>query len=281
MGSYVIVDNLPPVPKSAMYVNEQMSTEWFKWFQALRNRVGGPSGDLIYDAANSSQATATLEGYLFGIRAELEQSLTGLIAQTIEQLQSNPVDPTGLITETYQPPVVEIEPIDNISIQFAVGAALGSFSAQLNTGAGLSGGGAITNGAVLTLTNTGVLSNVAGTGIGVSGATGNVTITNTGVTSIVAGSNVTVSGATGAVTVNATRQAPDYQEFVAAAAQTVFNTTITTTAKSGSKSYLQVYVNGTFKQEGGGFAYTVTGTNQITFIAGLALNDNVVIYGWS
>jgi hypothetical protein len=55
----------------------------------------------------------------------------------------------------------------------------------------------------LTVTNTGVTSNVAGTGIGVSGATGAVTINNTGVTSNVAGTNVTVSGATGAVTINA------------------------------------------------------------------------------
>ncbi len=50
------------------------------------------------------------------------------------------------------------------------------------------------------ITNTGVTSNVAGTGISVSGATGAVTITNTGVTSAVAGTGVTVSGATGAVT---------------------------------------------------------------------------------
>ena len=53
----------------------------------------------------------------------------------------------------------------------------------------------------LTITNSGVLSNVAGTGIGVSGATGNVTISNTGVTSAVAGSNISVSSATGAVTI--------------------------------------------------------------------------------
>ena len=50
------------------------------------------------------------------------------------------------------------------------------------------------------ITNTGVTSNIAGTGISVSGATGGVTITNTGVTSAVAGTGVTVSGATGAVT---------------------------------------------------------------------------------
>ena len=49
-----------------------------------------------------------------------------------------------------------------------------------------------------------VTSAVAGTGIGVSAATGAVTFSNTGVTSIVAGTNVTISGSTGAVTINAT-----------------------------------------------------------------------------
>jgi len=52
----------------------------------------------------------------------------------------------------------------------------------------------------ITITNTGVTSNIAGTGIGVSAATGAVTITNTGVTSAVAGTGVSVSAATGDVT---------------------------------------------------------------------------------
>lgn len=72
------------------------------------------------------------------------------------------------------------------------------------TGISLSGTpGALIGGTALTITNSGVTSNVAGTGIGVSGATGAVTISNTGVTSIVAGTNITISGSTGAVTINA------------------------------------------------------------------------------
>ncbi len=66
-------------------------------------------------------------------------------------------------------------------------------------------GAGITLGAT-SITNSGVLSNVAGTGISVSGATGNVTITNAGVTSAVAGTGISVSGATGAVTI--TNSAP-------------------------------------------------------------------------
>lgn len=56
----------------------------------------------------------------------------------------------------------------------------------------------------LTISNIGVLSNIAGTGIGVSGPTGNVTITNTGVTSLTAGTNIGLSGSTGNVTVSVT-----------------------------------------------------------------------------
>ena len=70
----------------------------------------------------------------------------------------------------------------------------------------LSGPGVYTAGTGIDITtniisNTGVLSNVAGTGISVSGATGNVTITNNGVTSVAGTANqIAVSGATGAVT---------------------------------------------------------------------------------
>ena len=64
-----------------------------------------------------------------------------------------------------------------------------------------SSGISVTNGAgLITVANTGVLSNIASSGISVSGATGNVTIANTGVLSAIAGSGISVSGATGNVT---------------------------------------------------------------------------------
>ena len=53
----------------------------------------------------------------------------------------------------------------------------------------------------LTINNSGVLSAVAGTGIGVSGATGNVTFSNTGVLSVTAGSGISVSAPSGNLTV--------------------------------------------------------------------------------
>lgn len=81
-------------------------------------------------------------------------------------------------------------------------AKLTNSSVTVTAGTGMSGGGAVSLGGSITLTNAGVTSNVAGTGISVSGATGAVTITNTGVTSNVAGTGVSVSGATGAVTIS-------------------------------------------------------------------------------
>jgi len=68
-----------------------------------------------------------------------------------------------------------------------------------------SGAVTIKNGGVILGTETTgnyVATAVAGTGVSVSGATGNVTVTNTGVTSAVAGAGIDVSGGTGAVTVS-------------------------------------------------------------------------------
>jgi hypothetical protein len=79
-------------------------------------------------------------------------------------------------------------------------AKLTNSSVTVTAGTGMSGGGAVSLGGTVTLTNAGVTSATAGTGITVSGSTGAVTFTNTGVTSAVAGTGITVSASTGAVT---------------------------------------------------------------------------------
>jgi hypothetical protein len=58
-------------------------------------------------------------------------------------------------------------------------SALTNSSVTVAAGTGMSGGGAVALGSSVTLTNAGVTSIVAGTGISVSGATGAVTVTNT------------------------------------------------------------------------------------------------------
>ena len=57
-------------------------------------------------------------------------------------------------------------------------AKLANSGVTVSPGTGMSGGGAVALGSSITLTNAGVTSNVAGTGITVSGGTGAVTITN-------------------------------------------------------------------------------------------------------
>jgi hypothetical protein len=71
----------------------------------------------------------------------------------------------------------------------------------LVAGSGVSVSGATGN---VTVGNTGVTGLVAGSGIGVSAGTGSVTVSNSGVTGLVAGSGVSVSAGTGSVTVGNT-----------------------------------------------------------------------------
>ena len=79
-------------------------------------------------------------------------------------------------------------------------SSLSNSSVTINTGTGLSGGGLIALGGTLNLTNAGVTSIVAGTGVTISGSTGSVTVNNSGVTIATGNSGVSVSSSTGSVT---------------------------------------------------------------------------------
>ena len=81
-------------------------------------------------------------------------------------------------------------------------SALSNNSLTVAAGTGMSGGGAVSLGGSVTVTNAGVTSAVAGAGVSISSGAGDVTFTNTGVTSIVAGTGISISGGTGAVTIN-------------------------------------------------------------------------------
>jgi len=73
----------------------------------------------------------------------------------------------------------------------------------------------------------------------------------------------------------------NFDELIAngAGTQTVFNTVnVSTTTKTGSTAYQQVFVNGVLQKEGAAFAYTVTGPSQITFNAPVVANADVTIY---
>ena len=92
--------------------------------------------------------------------------------------------------------------VNNAWVSTGSGGTVTSVAATGGTGISVSGSPITTSG-TLTITNTGVTSNVAGTGISVSGGTGAVTISNTGVLSIAGTTNqITASAATGAVTLS-------------------------------------------------------------------------------
>ena len=102
----------------------------------------------------------------------------------------------------------------------------------------------------LTITNTGVTSNVGGTGISVSGATGAVTITNDGVTSVTGGTGISVSASTGGVTITNTSTNTDATFALSVGAVSSNESTLslvgsgggsTTTAKfSGTTSEIEI-----------------------------------------
>lgn len=73
-----------------------------------------------------------------------------------------------------------------------------------SSGTGISLTSVVTDGpsASFTINNTGVTSTIAGPGISVSSATGDVTIDNTGVLSLIAGSGISISGSTGNITIS-------------------------------------------------------------------------------
>lgn len=87
-----------------------MNSTWVRWFQGLFDRVGGPSGNIIYDTADSSQTVASLEPQLFAIRAEIEQQLTGVMLSIIEQIQEQIFDPVGLISDIAPEPAPALPP---------------------------------------------------------------------------------------------------------------------------------------------------------------------------
>ena len=285
-----------------------MNSTWVRYFQGIWDRVGGASGGLIYDNANSTQQTSSLEPQLFAIRADLENQLTGIVLQIIEQVQEQLFDPAGLISETFDPPT-ELEPPDSQLAGF-IQAALDT--ASVNSVFGRTGDIVATEGdyslgqlsdvTIAGPSNNDVLTYDTGTGqwtpqaftsgkfsgtldvnkggTGQSSLTLNNVILGNGTSAVQfvapgsSGNVLTSNGTTWQSTApSAVSTAPSYDRIVATAGQTVFNTTVNTVANGSGKAYLMVTKNGLVLSEGGGNDYTVTGANQITLTAGATLSD--------
>ena len=107
-----------------------------------------------------------------------------------------------VLLNSWQPKLPSALPVASNAEPFITFApAIGLTNNQiLNAGTGIDlvSSGIVPN-ASLTVNNTGVLSNIAGQGISLSGATGNVTITNTGVVQILGTPNQVVANNIGAI----------------------------------------------------------------------------------
>lgn len=158
------------------------------------------NGTQATSITNLNSATASLMIETANLEAFSSSALTrldNLEGKDISITLTGDVTGTGTITN-----------LANVSFATTIAAnsvalgtdTTGDYVASMTAGTGITVGTATGEGSTPVITNTGVTSNVAGTGISVSGGTGAVTITNSGVTSAVAGTGVSVSGATGAVT---------------------------------------------------------------------------------
>ena len=157
--------------------------------------------DTFATSASVASATATsistISGSVKTVTDAISGRVTTLEGKDISITLTGDVTGTGTITD-----------LANVSFATTIAAnsvalttdTTGDYVATMTAGAGITVGTATGEGSTPVITNTGVTSNVAGTGISVSGATGAVTITNSGVTSAVAGTGVSVSAGTGAVT---------------------------------------------------------------------------------
>ena len=143
-------------------------------------------------------------------------------------------------------------------------------SVTVTAGTGLSGTGTITgpSGSV-TLTNTGVLSLIAGSAIGVSASTGNVTVNNLGVHSITGTANqIVASASTGGVTLSL---APSI---------TVTTATVTKLVVTGTDAAVSA-VTGALQVAGGiGVGKNIFVTTTATVGGSLIRTGNVSATGW-
>lgn len=307
----VIVNNLPLVPRQF-----EGDTEVWRFLNAMRDRVGGSSGALIYDAAQSSQQVSAIEPFLLGIKADLEQQLTGIALQIIEQVQQQNLDISSAFLEQQPAPPVQQEPPSdfnlaavvslanaNAAVQSVFGrtgdivAAEGDYSltqlSDVTITAPAAAQGLIYNGA--TWVNSAITASafsgtlpVANGGTGASTLTANNVILGNGtspVQFVAPGSSGNVLTSNGTTWTSAApaggSTAPTYDRIVATAGQTVFNTANTVTANASGRSYTMVTKNGLVLSEGAGNDYTITGANQVTLTAGAALNDILTFRTWT
>jgi hypothetical protein len=248
--------------------------------------AAGPSAPLYVDPTGVLTPTEPTDGVVVGAVVDINSILVRPTLQTVTSISGSPLavsdEGSVLTTDAFSmnfvgpgvtatnvgPAVTVTVPGNPLTVIDEVTSLTAAATSLTFAGAGVTASG----GPAVTVT-------VPGNPLAVSEEGSQLTAAATSLNFV--GANITATNVLGAVTVTVGGGAPAYEAFVATGGQTVFNTTLSTVAIGGGLSHLQVFRNGVFQQEGGSKAFTVTGANQITFNAGVLLNDDVVIYAFN
>jgi hypothetical protein len=136
-------------------------------------RTGASTGDSIYDALDTAQASAASEAQLFAIRSELELALQGALLSYIEMVRETNFDVSGLLGDIHGTPEVEIPPADfNLGFVLAAVNATTSLDTVLHSGnisaLGIQVGASSFAGAVTMASTLGVTGTITGPGSGIT-----------------------------------------------------------------------------------------------------------------
>lgn len=162
------------------------------------------SGDATGTGTTSVTLTLAASGVTAGTYTKVTVDSKGRVTNGASLASTDLPIYTGTLTSSQVTTALNFTPYPNTNPNGYTTNTGTVTSVSVAAGTGLSGGGNVTTSGIITLNNAGVTSNVAGTGISISGATGTSTITNTGVTSLTAGSGISLSGSTGGVTITST-----------------------------------------------------------------------------
>ncbi|NDB54942.1 hypothetical protein EB155_02870 [archaeon] len=152
----------------------------------IGNAIGAFSGSsqVLHDSTTGFDSNKHIDHTAVSISAGLGLSGGGTIAATRTLSIDTAITATVTGSQTLTNKTIAagsntISGLTNSNLSGTAGisnANLANSSVTVTAGTGMSGGGTVALGSSITLTNAGVTSNVAGTGVSVSGATGAVTI---------------------------------------------------------------------------------------------------------
>jgi len=284
-----------PIPTGTVYLEVTGDIQANSQFRGSDQSAGAPTYTFKNDLTSGSYRSATSVGVAFGGTSIAEFKSTGIVLN-VGEILGLPATPsaTGAASKEY--------------VTSQVGTVSGNLTTHISDTTIHFTEGSIDH---LNITNIGVNSHSAiDTHIGdatIHFTQGSISITSSQISDFATGidthlglSSIDLFGDVDTTTLTPTTgdvlswdgtnwipgtvtpgSIPKYEEQVAGASQTVFNTTISTVSNtSGGNAKLQVFVNGIYNMEGATKAYTVTGPNQITFNAAVPASADVIMYAF-